>query len=132
MDGFRRVPAQPFPAVKAAVERTVKKVFPTAQDVKDFGMEGWRVTRPKRAPRPTLGGTMPSDFVFIFLADRKAGPTLHVWYPGHQGWLEARKAELEAAGFNVMRACLNFTRKQAYPIDSVERLLRDVKRMDDA
>ena len=126
------MPAQPFPEVRAQVERAVKKVFPKAEPVEEFGMEGWRIRRPKDAPRPAKEGTMPSDFVMVLLADRKAGPTLHLWYPGDYHLLDARKDALEEAGFKVMRGCLAFSRKAEYPVAAVETLMRDVKAMDGA
>jgi hypothetical protein len=74
---------------------------------------------------------MPSDRILVFLADRKAGPTLHVWYPGGDArGLRAREAELSKAGFKVMVGCLVFSKKQPYPIAGVEKLLRDLKARD--
>lgn len=119
-----------FDEVRDDVAKVVRRVFPRAQAVRESGMDGWRIARPKGAPRPAREGTMPADFVYVLLADRKAGPTLHVWYPGDYDWLDARKDELTEAGFKVMRACLQFMRKREYPVAAVEKLLRDVKAMD--
>lgn len=124
------MPAQPFEEIRAQVDRVVRKVFPKAKRSAESGMEGWAIPRPEDAPRPTREGTMPGDRIMVLLADRKAGPTLHVWYPGDARGLRAHEAELSAAGFKVMVGCLVFSRKQPYPVDAVETLLRRLKERD--
>lgn len=118
--------------VRKKVERAVKETFPKAQETKAFGMEGWTIPRPKGAPVPERAGTMPTDRVMVFLAERANGTSLHVWYPGQYDLLGKRKDELGEAGFKVMRACLQYTRKQEYPIEAVSSLLKEIRRQDAA
>lgn len=124
--------AQPFDEVFTAVGKRVKKVFPKAKPVEISGMKGWKVARPASAPRPAKEGTMPSDLFIVLLADRAAGPTIHLWYPGDYHWLTEHGAMLKDAGFKVQRACLPYARKAPYPIDAIETLLQSVKERDAA
>jgi hypothetical protein len=124
------LPAQPFEDVRASVDQVVKKVFPNAtRGELSPGIRGWLVQRPPGAPRPAREGTMPSDRIFVGLAERKAGPTLYVWYPGDAG-LSARRAALEKAGFEVMVGCLVYAKKRPYPIGAVEDLLSGIRDQD--
>jgi hypothetical protein len=110
----------------------VKKVFPSATPGREFGVDGWSIARPKGAPRPAREGTMPSDRIMIGVVERKAGPTLYVWYPGGDVHGLAAHPGLAEAGFKVMVGCLVFTKKQPYPFDAVEGLLRALKAKDAA
>lgn len=107
----------------AGVARAVKDAFPKAQATKEFGMPAWRVKRPANAPMPATEGTMDPAFTFVGLVERASGLTLHFWYPGDYYFFEKYGNTLAGAGFKVMRGCLAFNRKQAFPVDVVERLL---------
>jgi hypothetical protein len=107
------------------VRDVVQRVFPQAEAIEEWGMRGWKV--PLVHLPESLKGTFDMTHLYVLLADRKAGPTLHIWYPGIYHWLDEHKAELAAAGFKVMRGCLPYSRRQPYPIDVVERLLRRIK-----
>jgi hypothetical protein len=125
------VPAEPFDAVKTKVDAVVKKVFPKATRGEIMpGAPGWIVKRPAGAPRFEREGTMPLDRISIAIADRKAGPTLYLWYPAPDGMTDETRAALTAAGFKVMVGCLVFTKKQPYPIGALEALLRRLKALD--
>lgn len=125
------MPAEPFPAVKRRFDALVQDVFPNARRGTFAGIAGWSVPRPPRAPR-YQGGTMPGDVLILGLADRKAGPTAYIWLSSPEAGLEARRSQLEAAGFKVMVGCLVFTKKQPYPFDALEELFRAIKAKEDA
>jgi hypothetical protein len=114
-----------FAETFAQMQDVVLRVFPGAQAIEEWGMQGWKV--PMDHPPVGLKGTMDSNFVYVMLGDRKAGPTLHVWYPGNYYFLDEHKDELTTAGFKVMRGCLPYNRKRPYPIEVVEKLLRRIE-----
>jgi hypothetical protein len=89
-------------------------------------MPGWRVAR-KVLPPASWDSTIDWRYVLVALADRKAGLSLHVINPADYLGLENARPWLEAAGFKVMRGCLQFHRKGEFPIDAVGRLLKQVK-----
>lgn len=110
------------------VDRIVRRTFPSAKAVFQWGMPGWSIQR-KHAPDPAeVKGTMDPRFIAILLAARKQGITLHLWNPADYYGLDRSKAELVEAGFKVMRGCLQFNRKQPYPIAVVEKLLKGVRK----
>jgi hypothetical protein len=114
-----------FDETFAQVEDVVQRIFPQAQTYEDFGIRGWKV--PLENPPVGIKGTIDPNFVYIGLADRKAGPTLHIWHPKSYYWLDEHRDELTAAGFKVMRACLPYTKKRPYPIEVIEKLLRTIE-----
>lgn len=114
-----------------AVAAAVAAAFPDARPVEAHGMPGWMAPRPPEAPRPARG-TFDPDHVFVGLADRKAGPTLHVWHPGDPGLLDRHADALRAAGFKVMVGCLPYARQGPYPQVAVARLLADAAAVDGA
>ena len=75
-----------------------------------------------------MRGTLDPNWVQIYLVERKSGITLHLWNPVDFGSMQRRKPELSRLGFKVMVGCMQFNRKSDYPMDSVERLLEDVRR----
>jgi hypothetical protein len=113
--------ATPFPDIEAALERELLARFPGAERVQAYGMRGWRIRRPRAVA--WTHGTMDPNFLYVSLADRRQGTTLHIWNPLDWKGLSKSKVELERAGFKVMVSCLQFTRKRPYPLEAVARLL---------
>lgn len=112
-----------FQEAFARMGETVRRVFPKAQAVFAYGMPGWRVPGSKPVPEEAKGGTIDPAYLWLFLVERKAGVTLHLWNPADLAGLERDRTDLEAAGFKVMRGCLQFNRKRPYPFEAVARLL---------
>lgn len=119
--------ATPFPQLQQALASEVRKRFPGAEPVTDYGMAGWRIRRPCAVE--WTHGTVDPNFVSVHLADRRQGTTLHIWNPLDWKGLDKHRAELEEAGFRVMVGCLQFTRKQPYPLDAVCRVLDGMQRL---
>lgn len=111
--------------------RAVRGVFPKAKEVFESDMPAWKVPRPPGAPRPAREGTMPADTVFIGLVERKAGLTVHLWYPGDYSLFDHHKDALGEAGFKAMRGCLVYNRKGPFPVEAVETLLRRIREADE-
>jgi hypothetical protein len=124
-DAYLEQASENFRAVFSAVESVVRKRFPNAEATFESGMPGWKVPR-EHVPEARIG-TIDPAYVWIFLAERKAGITLHVWNPADYYFLDQHKAALQQAGFKVMRGCLQFNRKGAYPVAAVERLLAAIE-----
>lgn len=123
---FARASPQ-FQAAFEGVHRKVKARFPQAEPAFAFQMPGWRVPIPIEKQPPPMG-TMPPDAVTILLADRKGGPTLHLWNPLDHAGLQKHKKDLEAAGFKVMVGCLEFRKKADYPVQAVDKLFVAIAR----
>jgi uncharacterized protein YdhG (YjbR/CyaY superfamily) len=120
-DAYLAQASERFRATFAALEQAVAARFPSAQPCFEWSLPGWRVPLLHVPPHPT--GTFDHTCVVILLADRKAGITLHLWNPANYRFLDEHKAELTGAGFKVMRGCLQFNRKQPYPVEAVDTLL---------
>ena len=110
----------------------IRRVFPHARAVMAYDMPMWRAQRPPGAPMPDVAGTIDAAHVHVGLVERKAGLTLHAWYPGDYHFLDARAPAMAAAGLKTMRGCLQFTRKGPFPIEAVERLLEAMRDADAA
>lgn len=108
------------------VQEVVLRAFPDAESVFQYGMPGWAI--PLANPPIGIKGTIDPTHISIFLANRKLGPSLHVWHPADYSCVEKHRPELSQAGFRVMRACLEFNRKRPYPIEAVEKLLTGMQR----
>lgn len=119
-----------FQEAYGVVAAAVQDVFADAEAASAHDMAAWRVPRPPDKVEP-IRGTFDPAVIFIGLADRKAGPTLHVWHPGAYDLLDRNAAWLKAAGFKVMKGCLPWTRKGAYPAQAVGRLLEQARAVDD-
>ena len=119
-----------FREAYAAVREAVEAAFPDAAPVEAWGMVGWQAPRPPEAVPAEPVGTLDPALVFVGLADRKAGPTLHVWHPGAYDLLDRNAAWLRDAGFKVMKGCLPWTRKAAYPAGTVRRLIEAARAVD--
>lgn len=117
-----------FREINDRLDRTIRALFPEAERVFAYGIPGWRIARRRWIDPKSVKGTIDPNWVHIFLAERKAGITLHMWNPVDFNAMQRRKAELSGAGFKVMVGCLQFNRKSEYPLEAIGRLLEDVKR----
>lgn len=108
------------------VGRVVKKVFPHSQEIFEYHMPGWKIATYREVPK-NWRGTLDPRWMMILLVERKAGVTLHIWNPSDYYYLDKHKAFLTSAGFKVMRGCLQFNKKQAFPIEAVKQLLKKIK-----
>lgn len=117
-------------AVWKEVDAAVRRVFPEAEPVFDYGMRGWQV--PRRVKVESWKGTMDPNWLTIGLAERAQGITLHLWNPCEYGFLKRKAPELAPHGLKAMVGCLQFTRKGDYPVAAVEALLREVRGQMDA
>ena len=115
-----------FQAAIEGLEPIVGSTFPTAEEIFEWGMPGWRLPR-KIHLDPGYKGTVDQRYVMILLASRKAGITLHLWNPADYHSLEHHRGPLEKAGFKVMVGCLQFNRKAPFPVAAVTPLLRKIK-----
>jgi hypothetical protein len=114
----------------AALAKAIRKTFPRAKPVLQWGMAGWLIPRPKGAPVPPRAGTMDPTRIFVGLAEGKTGLTVHLWYPGDDDLLGKHRGALRAAGLKAGRGCIVWTRKGAYPVDAVAELLRAARDHD--
>lgn len=114
----------PFAQVQAALAVEVRKRFPHATPAREYGIDGWRIRRPR--PVEWTHGTVDPNFVMVGLADRKRATVLHLWNPLDWRGLAKSRSQLEAAGFQVMVGCLQFTRAKPYPMDAIASLLDKV------
>lgn len=123
-----------FRQVHAALTQSIQALFPDAEPAFAFGMTGWRIPRRRWINPRSVRGTLDPNWVQIYLVERKSGMTLHLWNPADFGVMHRRETELSRVGFKVMVGCIQFNRKADYPIETVDRLLEDVKRSleDDA
>ena len=112
-------------AVHAELGRRMKALFPEAEAVFLYGMHGWRV--PRRRKVEWITGTIDPNWLVVAVAERAQGITLHLWDPVEWDVLANRKDGLRAAGFKVMKGCLQFTRKADYPVEAVGDLLTYVQ-----
>jgi hypothetical protein len=108
------------------LEREVERRFPGAEKMFEYGMRGWRVPRRKRID--TWKGTIDPNFLYIGIAERKQGITLHYWNPLSPGGFDRHAPALAAAGFKVMVGCLQYNRKGDYPIGALLPMLDDTAR----
>lgn len=129
-DAYVKAASPRYQDAHTRLARLVKRRLPRARKILQHGMPGWVAPRPPGSPRPARAGTLPPDRVYVFLAERKAGLTLHLWYPGDYGLLEKHKRALEEAGFKVMRGCLQFNRRGELPLAPVDALLARVHALD--
>jgi hypothetical protein len=117
-------------AIHGELDRRIRKLFPGAQASTDWNMLGWKVRRPRRVE--WTHGTMDPNLLYVGIAERKSGITLHIWNPVEHDGLNRREAQLSAAGFKVMVGCLQFNRKGDYPVDAVVGILEGIKAQFDA
>ncbi len=119
-----------YQAAHAALESAVQKVFPEAEASIAWDMACWKIPRPVDKVNSEAKGTFDPAVVVVGLADRKAGPTLHIWHPGAYDLLDQNAAWLKEAGFKVMKGCLPWSRKSDYPIEAVQRILQAARDVD--
>ena len=115
-----------FKQVYADIEAVVRGIFPTAERVVAYKMPGFKIRIGDEGVK-SWRGTIDPNYLQLFLVERKSGITLHLWNPRDYDGLERRRAELSAVGFKVMRGCIQWNRKQAYPVETVRSLLESVK-----
>ena len=109
------------------LETMVKGAFPNALPVFEYKMPGWRIPRPKAGAPRLREGTIDPDWVHLFLVERKSGITLHLWNPADYYGLERYESDLSKVGLKVMRGCVQFHRKGAFPVSAIEPMLKGVK-----
>ncbi|MEA3190353.1 MAG: hypothetical protein QOD77_935 [Thermoplasmata archaeon] len=107
------------------LDAAVRRVFPKAEPVFDYGVRGWRVPRPLKVE--AWKGTMDPNWLTLYLAERAQGITLHFWNPCEPGFLKRKGPELAPHGLKAMVGCLQFTRKGDYPVPVIEGLLREAR-----
>lgn len=106
----------------------IRKRFPTAEDAFEYNMHGWAIRRPVTLTEWT--GTIDPNWIRIFVAERKAGITVHLWNPYDPACLA--KHDLAAHGFKVMVGCVQFSRKSDVPVDALGPILDSMRRSFDA
>lgn len=113
-----------------AVEAMLEDRFPVFDRVFENGMPMWRIPRPDGAPMPEREGTIDAAYVHIGLVERKAGLTLHLWYPPEYDLIDRFAEELVAAGLKPMQGCVQFNRMGAFPATAIEPLLDHIHNAD--
>ena len=63
-----------------------------------YGLSGWRIARRRWIDPKSVKGTIDPNWVQLFLAERKAGITLHIWNPVDFQAMQRRKEEPSRAG----------------------------------
>jgi uncharacterized protein YdhG (YjbR/CyaY superfamily) len=107
-----------------ALRNKVAQLFPNAIPLFEYGMPGFRVpitqTRIEK-----WKGTIDPNYLHMGLVQRKRGVTFHIWNPKDDGYLQKNEERLSSAGFKVMRGCVEWNRKAAFPIAEIEKMLED-------
>ena len=128
---YLRGASERYQDVHAALDVLLTEAFANLERTMLYDMPSWLVARPPEAPRPEREGTLPSDKVYFGLADRKAGVTLNLWYPGDYLLFDHHADALKAAGLKVMRGCLAYNRKTGtFPVEALTPLLDEIKQRD--
>lgn len=104
----------------------VRRLFPGAIAMEAYGITGWTATRARRME--TWKGTMDPNLIYIGLAERPAGTTLHFWNPFEPGIIRRHVKRLQAVGAKPMVGCIRYERKGPFPLAEVLPLLEDVAR----
>ncbi len=115
-----------FRQVYVELAEIVREVFPSAEAAFAYKMPGFRIKVTRREVKEWKG-TIDPNYLQLFLVERQQGITLHVWNPADYYGLDKRKEELTRAGFKVMRGCLQWNKKQVYPLETVQVLLESIK-----
>ncbi len=106
----------------------VHQTFPSAEEVFAYRMPGWKMRRRLRKEDGLLVGTIDPRYVWLLVAARSRGLTVHLWNPADPGCLQRNVPILKEAGLTVLRGCLQHTRKQPFPIAPLRTVLREVRR----
>jgi len=125
---YVRAASPRFHEIYKSVARAVHELFPDATDSFQFKMPGWKVPRHRKVDPESMEGTLDPNWVQIYLVERKAGITLHLWNPVDFNGFRGHRAELERAGFKLMVGCIQFNGKSEYPIGLVVDLLKDIEK----
>ena len=115
----------------AALERTVKRVFPNAKAGDIWkGIMGWRIPRPAKAIRHAQTGTYEPGFTIVGYAPRKTGFTVYFLDPGDYYVLEKHGPRLAKDGLGTGRGCIYWAKKGVIPTSALEAMFRAVKARD--
>lgn len=90
-------------------------------------MTGFRVPITE-TPIEKWKGTIDPNYLHLALVQRKRGVTFHIWNPRDDGYLQKNQEALSRAGFKVMRGCVEWNKKAAYPVGEIAKMLVDHKR----
>lgn len=118
--------SEKFRGIFEDLKKIVMKKFSHAHEGFMWNMPGWTI-KLKNPPPPKVKGTIPHDCIAIFLVERKAGITFHIWNPFDYYLLSKNKKMLEKEGFQVMQGCLQFNKKTPYPLSAIKSLLEKIK-----
>lgn len=129
-DGYLASASDRYQRAYHELEGLIEARFPTVERVLEGDMPMWQILRPEDAPRPGASGTIDPRFVHVGLVERKAGLTLHVWYPPAYELLADHADALEAAGLKVMKGCVQYNRKGDLPVDAIEPLFDHIHDAD--
>jgi uncharacterized protein YdhG (YjbR/CyaY superfamily) len=110
-----------------AIRDKVTDLFPNAMPAFEYGMPGFRVPITE-TPIVKWKGTIDPNYLIMGLVQRKRGITFHIWNPNDVDYLQKNEERLSSAGFKVMRGCVEWNRKAAFPVSEVEKMLEDQKR----
>jgi hypothetical protein len=110
-------------AALGSLEAHVTRLWPHAEKVFEYNMNGWRIHRGVDIPEWT--GTIDPNWVRLYVAERKAGLSLHLWEPF--GCLQDRGSALAAAGYKPMVGCMQYNRKGDLPVEPVVAVLEAVR-----
>ncbi|MSQ41012.1 MAG: DUF1801 domain-containing protein [Dehalococcoidia bacterium] len=126
LTGYLDKNPESFRQLYGELATVVAAIFPNAEKACAYNMPGFRV-RVSDEEIKDWKGTIDPNYLQIVLMQRKSGVTLHIWNPLDYDALDRKRDELIKAGFKVMVGCLQWNRKQAYPMDVVERLLNSLR-----
>ncbi len=119
---YLRATSEGFQNVYREFSAAVSGTFPMAESTFAHGMPGFRA-RVADIKKEDRRGTFDPDHLQLFLVERKSGTTLHIWDPRNSYGLDEVRDELTKAGFKVMRGCIVWNRKRAYPVDRMKELI---------
>ena len=127
LSGYLDNSSDRFRQVYSELAGTVQRVFPNAENAFAHEMPGFKVKVSHKEIKDWKG-TINPNYIQIYLVERKNGITLHIWNPLDFYGLDKKREELTKEGFKVMRGCLQWNRKQVYPMETVESLLASIQR----
>ena len=111
-----------FQDVFQGLSAAIHESFPEAESTFAHGMPGFKA-RVADVKKDDWRGTFDPDHLQLFLVERKAGITFHIWDPRNYYGLDEVRDELTQLGFKVMRGCLVWNRKKKYPLERMKELI---------